>query len=215
MTLIVDQINDMIKAGVPVPEINKFKENKILEMRQADIPAEKISETFGAVPYDRKEIKDYWQSITKEVEKDVGYPAILTEDQIPDDNAADRIQKFLLGTDERYQFKPYFERAIGNSGMNKIIKYHSDGEWGFQYDLPQPDGTGFLEKLTEGATGLVTELPTFLPGALIGGFVGKGGGAAFGGGFSAGAIQGMYTEALKRGKVKNAAEWWDIFVEEG
>ena len=215
MTLIVDQINDMIKAGVPVPEINKFKENKILEMRQADIPAEKISETFGAVPYDRKEIKDYWQSLTKEVEKDVGYPAILTEDQIPDDNAADRIQKFLLGTDERYQFKPYFERAIGNSGMNKIIKYHSDGEWGFQYDLPQPDGTGFLEKLTEGATGLVAELPTFLPGALIGGFVGKGGGAAFGGGFSAGAIQGMYTEALKRGKVKNAAEWWDIFVEEG
>ena len=215
MTLIVDQINDMIKAGVPVPEINKFKENKILEMRQADIPAEKISETFGAVPYDRKEIKDYWQSLTKEVEKDINYPAILTEDQIPDDNAADRIQKFLLGTDERYQFKPYFERAIGNSGMNKIIKYHSDGEWGFQYDLPQPDGTGFLEKLTEGATGLVAELPTFLPGALIGGFVGKGGGAAFGGGFSAGAIQGMYTEALKRGKVKNAAEWWDIFVEEG
>lgn len=215
MTLIVDQINDMIKAGVPVPEINKFKENKILEMRQADIPAEKISETFGAVPYDRKEIKDYWQSIAKEVEKDVGYPSILTEDQIPNDNAADRIQKFLLGTDERYQFKPYFERAIGNSGMNKIIKYHSDGEWGFQYDLPQPDGTGFLEKLTEGATGLVAELPTFLPGALIGGFVGKGGGAAFGGGFSAGAIQGMYTEALKRGKVKNAAEWWDIFVEEG
>ncbi len=215
MTLIVDQINDMIKAGVPVPEINKFKENKILEMRQADIPAEKIFETFGAVPYDRKEIKDYWQSITKEVEKDVGYPAILTEDQIPDDNAADRIQKFLLGTDERYQFKPYFERAIGNSGMNKIIKYHSDGEWGFQYDLPQPEGTGFLEKLTEGATGLVAELPTFLPGALIGGFVGKGGGAAFGGGFSAGAIQGMYTEALKRGKVKNASEWWDIFVEEG
>ena len=215
MTLIVDQINDMIKAGVPVPEINKFKENKILEMRQADIPAEKISETFGAVPYDRKEIKDYWQSIAKEVEKDVGYPSILTEDQIPNNNAADRIQKFLLGTDERYQFKPYFERAIGNSGMNKIIKYHSDGEWGFQYDLPQPDGTGFLEKLTEGATGLVAELPTFLPGALIGGFVGKGGGAAFGGGFSAGAIQGMYTEALKRGKVKNAAEWWDIFVEEG
>jgi len=215
MTLIVDQINDMIKAGVPVPEINKFKENKILEMRQADIPAEKISETFGAVPYDRKEIKDYWQSIAKEVEKDVGYPSILTEDQIPNDNAADRIQKFLLGTDERYQFKPYFERAIGNSGMNKIIKYHSDGEWGFQYDLPQPEGTGFLEKLTEGATGLVTELPTFLPGALFGGFVGKGGGAAFGGGFSAGAIQGIYTEALKRGKVKNAAEWWDIFVEEG
>jgi len=215
MTLIVDQINDMIKAGVPVPEINKFKENKILEMRQADIPAEKISETFGAVPYDRKEIKDYWQSIAKEVEKDVGYPSILTEDQIPNDNAADRIQKFLLGTDERYQFKPYFERAIGNSGMNKIIKYHSDGEWGFQYDLPQPDGTGFLEKLTEGATGLVAELPTFLPGALFGGFVGKGGGAAFGGGFSAGAIQGIYTEALKRGKVKNAAEWWDIFVEEG
>ena len=32
MPLVVDQINDMIKAGVPVPEINKFKENKILEM---------------------------------------------------------------------------------------------------------------------------------------------------------------------------------------
>ena len=58
MPLVVDQINDMIKAGVPVPEINKFKENKILEMRQADIPPEKISEAFGAVPYDRKEIKD-------------------------------------------------------------------------------------------------------------------------------------------------------------
>ena len=25
----------------------------------------------------------------------------------------------------------------------------------------------------------------------------------------------MYTEALKKGQVKNYAEWWDIFVEEG
>ena len=215
MPLVVDQINDMIKAGVPVPEINKFKENKILEMRQADIPPEKISEAFGAVPYDRKEIKDYWQSITKEIEKDIGYPSILTEDETPDDNALDRIQKFLLGSDERYQFKPFFERGIGNSGTNKIIKYHSDGKWGFQYDLPQLEGTGFLEKLTEGATGLIAELPTFIPGAIAGGFFGGGGGGVFGGGFSAGAIQGMYTEALKRGKVKNAAEWWDIFVEEG
>ena len=202
MPVIVDQINDMIQSGVPIDQINKFKENKILEMRQSDIPPEKISEAFGAVPYNREDIKEYWKSISKEVEKDVGYPEILTEDQIPDDNAADRIEKFLFGSDERYQFKPYFEKAIGNSGINKIIKYHSDGKWGFEVDQPQPEGTGFLEYLTEGAVGLVAELPTFAPGAIVGGLSSGPGGGVFGGGFSAGAIQGMYTEALKRGKVK-------------
>ena len=169
MPVIVDQINDMIQSGVPIDQINKFKENKILEMRQSDIPPEKISEAFGAVPYNREDIKEYWKSISKEVEKDVGYPEILTEDQIPDDNAADRIEKFLFGSDERYQFKPYFEKAIGNSGINKIIKYHSEGKWGFEVDQPQPEGTGFLEKLTEGAVGLVAELPTFATGGIVGG----------------------------------------------
>ena len=215
MPVIVDQINDMIKAGVPVDQINKFKENKVLEMRQADIPPEKISEAFGAVPYNREDIREYWKSISKEVEKDVGYPEILTEDEISNDNAGDRIEKFLLGNDERYQFKPYFEKAIGNSGINKIIKYHSKGEWGFDVDKPEPEGTGFLEKLTEGAVSLVAEIPTFLPGAVVGGFTSGPGGAVFGGGFSAGTIQGMYTEALKRGKVKTYSEWWDIFIEEG
>ena len=215
MPVIVDQINDMIKAGVPVDQINKFKENKVLEMRQADIPPEKISEAFGAVPYNREDIREYWKSISKEVEKDVGYPEILTEDEISNDNAGDRIEKFLLGNDERYQFKPYFEKAIGNSGINKIIKYHSEGKWGFEVDQPQPEGTGFLEKLTEGAVGLVAELPTFAPGAIVGGLTSGPGGGVFGGGFSAGAIQGMYTEALKRGKVKTYSEWWDIFIEEG
>ena len=215
MPVIVDQINDMIQSGVPIDQINKFKENKILEMRQSDIPPEKISEAFGAVPYNREDIKEYWKSISKEVEKDVGYPEILTEDQIPDDNAADRIEKFLFGSDERYQFKPYFEKAIGNSGINKIIKYHSEGKWGFEVDQPQPEGTGFLEKLTEGAVGLVAELPTFAPGAIVGGLTSGPGGGVIGGGISAGAMQGMYTEALKRGKVKTYSEWWDIFIEEG
>ena len=215
MPVIVDQINDMIKAGVPVDQINKFKENKVLELRQADIPPEKISEAFGAVPYNREDIREYWKSISKEVEKDVGYPEILTEDEISNDNAGDRIEKFLLGNDERYQFKPYFEKAIGNSGINKIIKYHSKGEWGFDVDKPEPKGTGFLEKLTEGAVSLVAEIPTFLPGAVVGGFTSGPGGAVFGGGFSAGTIQGMYTEALKRGEVKSYSEWWDIFIEEG
>ena len=215
MPVIVDQINDMIKAGVPVDQINKFKENKVLEMRQADIPPEKISEAFGAVPYNREDIREYWKSISKEVEKDVGYPEILTEDEISNDNAGDRIEKFLLGNDERYQFKPYFEKAIGNSGINKIIKYHSKGEWGFDVDKPEPEGTGFLEKLTEGAVSLVAEIPTFIPGAVVGGFTSGPGGAVFGGGFSAGTIQGMYTEALKRGEVKSYSEWWDIFIEEG
>ena len=82
-------------------------------------------------------------------------------------------------------------------------------------DQPQPEGTGFLEKLTEGAVGLVAELPTFAPGAIVGGVTSGPGGGVFGGGFSAGAIQGMYTEALKRGKVKTYSEWWDIFIEEG
>ena len=215
MPVIVNQINDMIKAGVPVDQINKFKENKVLEMRQADIPPEKISEAFGAVPYNREDIREYWKSISKEVEKDVGYPEILTEDEISNDNAGDRIEKFLLGNDERYQFKPYFEKAIGNSGINKIIKYHSKGEWGFDVDKPEPEGTGVLEKLTEGAVSLVAEIPTFLPGAVVGGFTSGPGGAVFGGGFSAGTIQGMYTEALKRGEVKSYSEWWDIFIEEG
>jgi len=49
MPVIVDQINDMIKAGVPVDQINKFKENKVLEMRQADIPPEKILENIGSL----------------------------------------------------------------------------------------------------------------------------------------------------------------------
>jgi len=215
MPLVVDQINDMIKAGVPLDQINKFKEDKLLEMKQADIPINVISEAFGKQEIDKTKIQTFWQEISKQVEQDVGYPEIQTEEQMPNDNAADRIQKFLLGNDERYQFKPYIERALGNSGLNKIIKYHSDGQWGYEVDAPLPEGTGFLEKLTEGATGLIAEIPTFIGGALVGGLAGGASGAVLGGGFSAGTIQGMYSEALKRGEVKNFSEWWDIFMEEG
>ena len=223
MPLVVDQINDMISAGVPLEKITEFKENKILEMKQADIPVEKITQAFGDIKYNRTDIKKYWQSISKEVEKDVkpdeniDYSRISDVDEDVEVGAtADKIEKFLFGTDERYQFKPYFERAIGSSGINKIIKYHSGGGLGFETEQPEPDGTGFLEKLTEGAVGLVAELPTFLPGALVGGLTTRsGGGSMFGGGFSAGVVQGIYTEALKRGEVKNFAEWWDIFIEEG
>lgn len=215
MPLVSDQINDMINAGVPVDQINKFKQDKLLEMKQGGIPLNIIQEQFNVKKYDRKQIQDFWSSISKQVEEDVGYKRMVDDDQVPDDNAHDKIQKFLLGNDERYQFKPYFERALGNSGLNKMIKYHTDGQWGYQVDQPLPDGTGFLEKLTEGATGLVAEIPTFLPGALVGGFTGGPTGAVIGGGFTAGAIQGMYSEALKKGEVNGFGEWWDIFMEEG
>ncbi len=215
MPLVADQINDMIKAGVPVDQINKFKQDKLLEMKQGDIPLNIIQEQFNIKKYDRKQIQDFWSSISKQVEEDVGYPEIVDYDQVPDDNAHDRIQKFLLGNDERYQFKPFFERALGNSGLNKIINYHTDGQWGYQVDQPLPGGTGFFEKLTEGATGLVAEIPTFIPGALIGLFTSGPTGAVIGGGFSAGAIQGIYSEALKKGEVNGFGEWWDIFMEEG
>jgi hypothetical protein len=221
MPLVVDQINDMISAGVPLEKITEFKENKILEMQQADIPIEKITEAFGSKKYDRTDIQNYWKSISEEVKKEVNpadkvdFSQIKSIDDIPKEvNAADRIEKYLFGTDERYQFKPYMKKALGNAGLNKIIKYHSGGGLGYEVDAPVPDGTGFLEKLTEGAVGLVAELPTFIPGALVGGFTGAGGGM-FGGGFSAGAVQGIYTEALQRGEVKNFPEWWDIFMEEG
>ena len=215
MTLIVDQITDMINAGVPIEQINQFKKNKIIEMQQGDIPLKIIKEQFQINDPDRTQIKNFWQTISKDVENDVGYGRILTEEQIPDDNAYDRIEKFLLGNDQRYQFKPYFERAIGNSGLNKMIKYHSKGEWGFEVDKPLPDGTGFLEKLTEGGVGLVGEIPTFAIGAFPAFLLGGPTSAVLGGGFSAGSIQGIYTEALKRGEVKSFGEWWDIFIEEG
>ena len=148
MPLVVDQINDMINAGVPIEQINKFKEDKILEMKQGNIPLEIIKKQFDVKSYDRKDIKEYWQSITQEVEKDINYSRIEDVDEGGDVGATvDKIEKFLLGNDERYQFKPYFERALGNSGLNKIIKYHSDGQWGYEVDKPEPEGTGFLERL--------------------------------------------------------------------
>ena len=219
MTTLSETIKDMVNANVPPEKINEWSQNKINEMIEAEVPAEKITEAFGAVKYDRTEIKNYWKNIStdieKDIEKDIGYARITDDMDVPDDNAGEKIQTFLLGDDKRYQFKPYFERAVGNSGINKIIKYHSDGQFGFEVDQPEPEGTGFLEKLTEGATGLVAELPTFIPGAVVGGITGGPTGVVLGGGFSAGTIQGMYTEALKKGQVKNYAEWWDIFVEEG
>ena len=216
MTVISSQIKDMVSANVPPEKINEWSQTKAKELIEAGVKPEKITEAFGVVPFDRKNEKKYWQSISSEIEKDIDFSKMESVDDIPKEvNALDRIQKFLLGDDERYQFKPYFEKAIGSSGVNKIIQYHSEGEWGYDWNLPEPEGTGFLEKLTEGAVGLVAELPTFVPGALVGGFTSGPGGAVFGGGFSAGAIQGMYTEALNRGQVKNFGEWWDIFVEEG
>ena len=169
MTTLSETIKDMVDANVPPEKINEWSQNKINEMIEAEVPAEKITEAFGAVKYDRTEIKNYWKNIStdieKDIEKDIGYARITDDMDVPDDNAGEKIQTFLLGDDKRYQFKPYFERAVGNSGINKIIKYHSDGQFGFEVDQPEPEGTGFLEKLTEGATGLVAELPTFIPGA--------------------------------------------------
>jgi len=222
MTTISEQIKDLTAAGVSTKEINKWSQEKVLDMVGAGVPPEKISEAFGVVPFDRKNEKNYWKSISQEVENDIkkfddiDFSKMENIEDIPKEvNAAERIKKFLLGSDQRYQFLPYIERALGNSGTNKIIKYHSNGEWGFEVDLPEPEGTGFLEKLTEGFTGLIGELPTFIPGAAVGGIRGGAGGAVIGGGLSAGVIQGMYTEALEKGQVKNYAEWWDIFMEEG
>ena len=119
MPLVVDQINDMISAGVPLEKITEFKENKILEMQQADIPVEKITEAFGSKKYDRTDIQNYWKSISEEVKKDINpvdkvdFSQIKSIDDIPKEvNAADRIEKYLFGTDERYQFKPYMEKSL-------------------------------------------------------------------------------------------------------
>ena len=222
MTTISEQIKDLTAAGASSTEINTWSKGKVEDMIAAGIPAQKITEAFGVVPFDRKNEKNYWKSISSEVEKevknfqDIDFSKMESIEDIPQEvNAAGAIEKFLLGSDERYQFLPYVKKALGNSGVNKMIKYHSTGEFGFEVDVPQPEGTGFLEKLTEGAVGLVAELPTFIPGAIVGGFTGGPGGAVVGGGFTAGTIQGMYTEALAKGQVKNYAEWWDIFMEEG
>ena len=109
MPLVVDQINDMISAGVPLEKITEFKENKILEMQQADIPVEKITEAFGSKKYDRTDIQNYWKSISEEVKKEVNpadkvdFSQIKSIDDIPMEvNYADRIEKYLFGTDERY-----------------------------------------------------------------------------------------------------------------
>ena len=222
MTTISEQIKDLTAAGASSTEINTWSKGKVEDMIGAGIPAEKITEAFGVVPFDRKNEKNYWKSISSEVEKevknfqDIDFSKMESIEDIPQEvNAAGAIEKFLLGSDERYQFLPYVKKALGSSGVNKMIKYHSTGEFGFEVDVPEPEGTGFLEKLTEGAVGLIAELPTFIPGAIVGGITSGPGGAVVGGGFTAGTIQGMYTEALKRGQVKNYAEWWDIFMEEG
>jgi len=222
MTTISEQIKDLTAAGASSTEINTWSKGKVEDMIGAGIPAEKITEAFGVVPFDRKNEKNYWKSISSEVEKevknfqDIDFSKMESIEDIPQEiNAAGAIEKFLLGSDERYQFLPYVKKALGSSGVNKMIKYHSTGEFGFEVDVPEPEGTGFLEKLTEGAVGLVAELPTFIPGAIAGGLTAGPGGAVVGGGFTAGAIQGMYTEALAKGQVKNYAEWWDIFIEEG
>jgi hypothetical protein len=222
MTVISEQIKDLTAAGVSTQEINEWSKGKVEDMIGAGIPAKEITEAFGVVPFDRKNEKNYWKSISSEVEKevenfqDINFSKMESIEDIPKEvNAAGAIEKFLLGSDERYQFLPYVKKALGASGVNKMLKYHTTGEFGFEVDMPQPEGTGFLEKLTESAVGLVAELPTFIPGAAIGGLTSGPGGAVVGGGFTAGAIQGMYTEALAKGQVKNYAEWWDIFMEEG
>ncbi len=125
MTTLSATIKDMVDANVPPEKINEWSQNKINEMIEAEVPAEKITEAFGAVKYDRTEIKNYWKNIStdieKDIEKDIGYARITDDMDVPDDNAGDKIQTFLLGDDKRYQFKPYFERAVGNSGINKTI----------------------------------------------------------------------------------------------
>nr|BAR16452.1 hypothetical protein [uncultured Mediterranean phage uvMED] len=222
MTVISEQIKDLTAAGVSTQEINEWSKGKVEDMIGAGIPAEEITEAFGVVPFDRKNEKNYWKSISSEVEKevenfqDINFSKMKSIEDIPKEvNAAGAIEKYLLGTDERYQFLPYVKKALGSSGVNKMLKYHTTGEFGFEVDMPQPEGTGFLEKLTESAVGLVAELPTFIPGAAIGGLTGGPGAAVVGGGLSAGIVQGMYTEALAKGQVKNYAEWWDMFMEEG
>ena len=222
MTTISEQIKDLTAAGASSTEINTWSKGKLEDMIGAGIPAQEITEAFGVVPFDRKNEKNYWKSISSEVEKevknfqDIDFSKMESYEDIPQEvNAAGAIEKFLLGSDERYQFLPYVKKALGASGVNKMLKYHTTGEFGFEVDVPEPEGTGFLEKLTESAVGLVAELPTFIPGAIVGGYTAGPTGAVVGGGLTAGTIQGMYTEALKRGQVKNYAEWWDIFMEEG
>jgi len=209
MPTVADTILDMQKAGVPSEEIENYKNNQLQDMQKAGVPVDVISKEFGTEPYDRKEIKSFWKNISSEIENE------FKERKVRREEVGDKIQQFLLGSDNEYNFTPYLKRAIGQSGTNKLIRYHSEGDYGLSTEYNEIEGTGFLEKLTEGATGMIAEIPTFVPGAIIGGIRGGAGGAVLGGGFSAGIIQGMYTEALKKGKVKSWGEWWDIFMEEG
>ena len=209
MPTVADRILDMQKAGAPSEEIESYKNNQLQEMQNAGVPQDVISREFGTEPYDRKEIKSFWQKISIDVENE------FKEKRVRREEAGDKIEQWLLGSDREYNFTPYLRRGIGQSGLNKMIRYHSSGDYGLPTEYSEIEGTGFLEKLTEGATGMIAEIPTFVPGALIGGIRGGPGGAVIGGGLSTGTVQGIYTEALKRGKVKSWGEWWDIFMEEG
>ncbi len=209
MPTVAEEIQTMQKAGVPSEEIEKFKNSQLQDMQNAGVPQDVISKEFGTEPYDRKEIKSFWQNISTGIENE------FKERKIKREEASDKIQEWLLGSDNEYNFTPYVKRGVGSSGTNKMLRYHLGEDYSLPTEFPEIEGTGFLEKLTEGATGMISELPTFVPGAIIGGIRGGAGGAVIGGGLSAGTIQGMYTEALKRGKVKSWGEWWDIFMEEG
>ena len=164
MPTIAERILEAEKAGVPKYEIERFKKESIQKMIDADFPQEQINKELNIdQTKTRNDIKLYWSNLNKEIEKDI-------TDGADEKNIHERIQTFLLGDDKDYQFLPYFKRAIGQSGLNKMIAYHSKREFGLDTDYKEIEGTGFLEKLTEGATGLVAELPTFVPGAIAGSF---------------------------------------------
>jgi len=64
MTTISEQIKDLTAAGASSTEINTWSKGKVEDMIGAGIPAEKITEAFGVVPFDRKNEKNYWKSIS-------------------------------------------------------------------------------------------------------------------------------------------------------
>ena len=218
MTTLADQTNLLNEAGFSKTEIENWKKEKVLQLKDAGFNNQEILENFGVIPADKNNYKDYFKNIKNELMDEY-----YTEDIIsPDDELLyqDKLQRGDSPSFKEIAFGKKFDGdEILKRGWGKTL-YDMTYRLTTQKGLPEafteeePEDYTWFEGLLERGLTLGAELPiyglSYIPGGLANPIVGA---------FTAGAIPGAARATILKGLEQQSygqpVEIVKNFLEEG
>ena len=239
---LLNDLENMRAVGASDEEIQKYRQNKILDMQAVGMSDTQIQEELGQKKIDNTTQKSFWNEIEKvrpltpyeakekkyinklysnqdfmpELEYTPAGPRLNNDTQFLVDDLERKTEFSTQGKiDNKLEFGRYFTRGLGMSNFNLMKEYFTNGSLpeGYSPDFTQPSR---FERVTQQIGNILADLPIYGATAYLAGKVEKGKtkGLAplYAAGFVNGAIRESFIQALERGDVDTWGQWWDIFT---